>query len=173
MNKFARIAAAAAVAAFFATPSFAAPVGASPAAKAKVAIVKPLTLTKVLDLDFGTLTLGNNLGATPVTISLDRTTGNIGCATDVTCPVSGTRGEYKVTGVNNNTVTINVASSNLSNLTTPTAAPISFTPTAQTSVALGNSGAAGVNFLVGGSISVSSATAEGNYSGDMDVTVNY
>lgn len=169
MTKFARFAAAAAVATLFATPSFAAPVGATPAAKAKVNIVKPLTLTRVTDLDFGTLTLGNSLGATAVSVSIDQA-DTVTCAANVTCTGSPASGEYKITGVNNNTVFINVSGSNLTNANSDV---IAFTPTAPASVGLGNSGAAGVNFKVGGSIGVSSATPEGVYSGDMNVTINY
>ena len=40
-------------------------------------------------------------------------------------------------------------------------------------VDLGNSGNAGVVFGLGGSIAVSSATVEGTYTGQFNVTVNY
>jgi hypothetical protein len=72
-------------------------------------------------------------------------------------------------------MTINVASaaSNLTNTTSGGSETLSFTPDAPATVALGNSGAVGVNFTVGGAITIADTTVGGLYVGDIEVTVDY
>ncbi|RST29772.1 DUF4402 domain-containing protein [Sphingomonas ginkgonis] len=169
MKTFVRIAALA-VAAAAATPAAAAPVavsGTAPVAKAQ--IVKPLTLTRVADLNFGTILLGTLTANQTVSLT---PAGALTCGSaGLTCSGTTAVAQYKVTGTNNQTVFIYSAATNLTNANDSTT--IAFTPSVQASVALGNSGTAGVNFPVGGSIVITPTTTDGLYSGAINVTVDY
>jgi len=171
MTKFVRLAALAAAATLAATPAFAAPVSASPAAKAHARIVKPLTLTANRDLDFGTIVVGALGGTQTVSVSQAGALG--GCSGALTCSGTPASAEYTVTGTNNMTINVTATASNLTNTTSGGSETLVFTPNAPATVALGNSGAAGVDFNVGGSIDIDPTTVDGLYIGDMDVTVDY
>ncbi|MBA3511239.1 DUF4402 domain-containing protein [Sphingomonas sp.] len=163
-----RITAAVAALALSATPALAAPVVPDKQATATARIVKPLSLTWVQDLDFGTVTLVD-AGPTTVTVALD---GSRTCpGTAVTCSGASTAAKYKITGTNNQTVTVN--SSNVSMTGPAGSTPLLLTVNAPASVALGNSGSTGTEFAIGGSISVAGSQAEGTYIGTFAVTVNY
>ena len=70
MIKFARLAALAAAATIVATPAVAAPVGVTgQVPTASVRIVKPLTLTRVRDLNFGTIVVGTVTGTQTVGVT--------------------------------------------------------------------------------------------------------
>lgn len=169
MIKFARMAALAATA-LVAMPAVAAPVGVSgqvPTASAR--IVKPLVLTRVRDLNFGTLVVGTVTGTQTVTVS-DAGVQS-GCTNGVTCMGNGVQSaRYNVTGTNNQTVNIVASNATL----TSGANSLTFTPNwTNNTVLLTSSGAPGNNFDLGGSITVDSATPEGLYSGNLIVTVDY
>jgi hypothetical protein len=173
MTNFARFAALAAAAAFVATPAMAAPVGADPKAKASARIVKPLTLTANVDLDFGTVVNGLAVGGTR-TLSVAQDGTLTGCdATVVVCSGTAVAAEYTVTGTNNQTITVSSAASDLTNTTSGGSETLSFTPDAPATLALGNSGASGLDFNVGGSITIADTTVGGLYVGDIEVTVDY
>ncbi|MGH6729918.1 MAG: DUF4402 domain-containing protein, partial [Sphingomicrobium sp.] len=168
-----RLAALAAAATLVATPAVAAPVSASPKAKASAKIVKPLTLTAQRDLDFATIVNGLAAGGTRV-LAVSQAGVLSGCdATVVVCSGTPTSAEYNVTGTNNMTVNIAATASNLTNTTSGGSETLSFTPDAPATVALGNSGAVGVDFTVGGSITIADTTVGGLYVGDIEVTVDY
>lgn len=171
MTKFVRLAALAAVATLVATPAVAAPVAASPAARAHARIVKPLTLTANRDLDFGTIVVGALGGTQTVSVSQAGALG--GCSGALTCSGTPASAEYTVTGTNNMTINVTATASNLTNTTSGGSETLVFTPDAPATVALGNSGAAGVDFNVGGSIDIDPTTVDGLYEGDIDVTVDY
>ena len=175
MAKFIRMTAlAASVAALTlaATPAAAAPVGpaaGSRNATATARIVKPLTLTWVQDLDLGSITLVGS-GATTVGIAYD---GTWSCpAGNVTCSGTHQVAKYKVTGVNNQTVTINSGNVTLYNQADNTKSLL-MTVSSPGTLDLGNSGSSGTDFSLGGSVSVDGSTAEGTYEGTFNVTVNY
>ena len=155
---------------FVAVPAVAAPVGATPPATATARIVRPLTLTKNTNLDFGTIVLsavtGNN------TVSLDTANAlTCGGGSELVCSGTTTVANFTVKGTNNQTVKILTAASTL---TGSVSGSLTFTPAAAATVALGATGATtGVNFNVGGAIVIGTATAEGVYTGTMDVTVDY
>jgi len=173
MTKFVRLAALAAAATFVAAPALAAPVAADPTAKARARIVKPLTLTQVEDLDFGTIVVGLPVGGTRV-IAIDQAGARTGCdPTVVVCSGSPQAAEYTITGTNQMTVRVLASDSTLTNLTSGGNETLAFTIDAPLTVPLGNSGAAGVNFTVGGEITVAESTVGGDYEGDLDVTVDY
>ena len=158
-----------ATATLFATPAFA--VGPNQNANATAKIVKPLTLTWVQDLDLGTIVLGTGTWAATsvgVTSAGVFTCGN----TNVTCSGATKPAQYKVTGTNNQRVFIIAPNVTLTNQNDNTKT-LTLTVDNPGFVDLGNSGNSGLNFGLGGSIAVSSATVDGTYTGQFNVTVNY
>jgi len=173
MTKFVRLAALAAAATLVATPAFAAPVAASPKAKASAKIVKPLTLTAQRNLDFGTIVNGLAVGGTR-TITVSNAGVRGGCdATVVVCSGTPASAQYLVTGTNNMTINVDTTGSNLTNTTSGGNETLAFTPDADFTLALGNSGASGVQFTLGGAITIADTTVGGLYVGDIEVTVDY
>ena len=168
MRKLIRLASLAAAVAFTATPALA--IGPNQNATATARIVKPLTLSWVRDLDLGTIVLsaGTWSGAS---VGITRT-GTFNCSnSNVTCSGAPQTAQYKVTGTNNQVVTINT--SNVT-LTEPTSgSTLLMTVDSPGTVNLGNSGSAGVVFDLGGQITVASSTPDGTYTGTFNVTVNY
>ena len=147
-------------------------VSATPQAKAKVKILKALTLTKSADLDFGTVVLGSGTWAGEV-VSVDTGGTRIcGAGTNLTCSVAATAAAYNVTGSNNAVVTVTVPASVVIsngsvNLTVTTSKSIGAT------VTMPNSGNTGIDFSIGGSITLASTTADGLYQGDIVVQADY
>ena len=173
MKNFARMAALAAAATLVAAPAVAAPVAANPTAKARARIVKPLTLTANRDLQFGTIVNGLAVGGTRL-IAVDQAGLRSGCdATVVVCSGTPTSAQYTVTGTNNMTVQVATSATNLVNTTSGGNETLAFTYNAPATVPLGNSGAAGVPFTVGGSFTIADTTVGGDYVGDLLVTVDY
>jgi hypothetical protein len=172
MTKILRMTAAVAVLALTATPAFAAPTTPDKNATATAKIVKPLTLTWVQDLDLGTVLLAGSGTWTGATVGISRA-GTFSCTnTNVTCSGATKVAKYKVTGTNNQTVTINASNVTMTNANDNTKT-LTLTVDNPGSVNLANSGASGLEFSLGGSISVDSTTADGTYAGTFDVTVNY
>ena len=169
MTKFVHFAAAAAALTLGATPALAAQPDKQATASAN--IVKPLTLLWVQDLDLGTVTLVD--GGVSSTIALTRA-GGVTCGNGVAVTCTGTPkvAKYKITGVNNTSVTVNAGNVSLVHATDNTKTLLMTVDNPGT-VSLGNSGQAGTEFSLGGSISVSGATTEGAYQGTFAVTVNY
>lgn len=168
MMNILRTTAAVAALALTATPALAAPVVPDKQATATARIVKPLTLSWVQDLDFGTVTLVDQ-GPTTISVALDGTRNCPGTA--VTCSGASAAAKYKITGTNNQVVTVN--SSDVSMTGPAGSTPLLLTVNAPASVPLGNSGSTGTEFSIGGSISVAGSQAEGTYTGTFAVTVNY
>jgi hypothetical protein len=168
MTKFVRLAALVAAATATATPALAAPTTATPVARARVNIVKPLTLAATRDLHFGTIIV---TGDDSVSINAAGTVA-CGAAANVTCDPTGAQSaQFHVTGSSNQLVRITTTGSNLT-LSGGTAT-LAFTPSAPANVTLPNSGASGADFNVGGSVAVLASAPEGLYVGDINVTVDY
>jgi hypothetical protein len=174
MSKFLRITAAAAtvaVLALTATEAAASPVSATTDATATARILRPLSLTSTQNLDLGTIVLS---GAAPFTstVAIDRAgvfncDGNSG---NVTCSGTPQQAVYNVRGTNNQVVTI---AAGPVTLTGSNGGTLSLTPDFASSVTLTNSGAPGVDFGVGGSITVADTTVDGVYTGTFAVTADY
>ena len=157
------------LAASFATPAAAAPVSATVTVKATV--VKPLTLATLQSMDLGTIILkpGTWSGST---VSVSQA-GVLTCPTaNLVCTGATSAARFNVTGTNKQIVQISAPNVTLVNqsdgsqtLTLVLDKPANFM--------LPNSGNPGVDFSVGGSITLSSSTADGLYSGTMNVTVDY
>ena len=149
MMKILGTTAAAAALALTGTPAFAAPAQPDKQATAPARIIKPLTLVWVDDLDLGSITL---VDSGPTTVGISRA-GVPSCpGTAVTCSGTMKVAKYRITGTNNQVVTIN--SGNVSMTGPAGSTPLLLTVDAPASVNLLNSGAAGTEFPIGGSVSV-------------------
>jgi len=165
MTKFVCLAALAAAATIAATPATAVPVtGQAPTATAR--ITKPLTLTRVDDMDFGSIAVTGT-----DTVTLDGATGVVTCGAvaNMTCSGATKAAEYRVTGTNNQNVTVTMPDVSLDNGTDTLTLVLSGPGT----VNLTNSGATGATFKLGGSILIDEDVSEGTYVGDLAVTVEY
>lgn len=157
---------AAAVAACFATPAMAATVTAT--AKAKV--VKPLAIESRQNLDLGTMILGSGTWS-GATVRLSRT-GALTCPASVTCSGATQVAIYNFAGSQGETVAISVPNVTLTNQLNPTKT-LTLVPDNPPSIVLANSGNPGSNVSIGGSITLSSTTAGGTYTGTFNVTADY
>ena len=174
MSKFLRMTALAssvAAAALTATPALA--VGpTNQNANAGARIVKPLTLNWVQDLDLGTIVLNTATTWTGATVGISQA-GVFNCdggsSAKVTCANATKPAQYKVTGTNNQVVRITAPNVTL----TGPSGTLLLTVDSPGTVNLGNSGNSGFTFGLGGSISLNSTTADGTYSGQFNVTVDY
>ena len=161
-----------ATAAAFTLVALSGPAGAvSPAsqATANAKIYKPLTISKVQNLDFGVIVLGSGTWAGEVVSITQAGALTCGGGTNLTCSGSPQVAKYHLVGTNNATVTV---SSPGFNLTGP--GTLAFTPNAPATVNLGATGSTtGVDFSIGGSITLASTTPDGVYSGNFAVTADY
>ena len=170
MTNFFRKAAFAAVAmsAVAATPAFAVAT-ASPAATATVTIVRALTLTANQNLDLGTVTIGNAIAGSQ-TVSLTNA-GVLSCGTaGLTCSGTPKVAKFTVTGASGQSVVVTTSSGNL----TSGANTLLFSPNTVGNVALVATAGVGTGtFDLGGAVTVSGATKDGVYSGNINVSVDY
>jgi hypothetical protein len=167
MTKFVKFAAIAA-AALATTPALAAPVGVTGAAPtANARIIRPLTLASTGALDFGTIVMNGVTATRTVTLNDD---ASITCDAELVCATSGTVPTYTVTGTQGQTVNIIKATSLLSG---SNGGSLTLTPVGAASLVLANSGVPGSPFTIGGSIDIDAATADGVYTGTVDVQVDY
>jgi hypothetical protein len=157
---------AAATAAGLCAPANAATVNAQVQAK----VVKPLTIQWRQDLDFGTILLGTGIWSA-TTVHLTQA-GALTCPAPLTCSGSSQVAIYNVAGTKQQGVSITVPKVTLVNQA-DSSKTLTLTPDAPTSLTLANSGAPGSNFSIGGSITVSSTTADGTYTGTFNVTADY
>jgi hypothetical protein len=133
--------------------------------------VKPLVLTKVQDLDLGTVTLGPGTWSN-ATVSLSQA-GILSCANaNVTCSGATMVAQYNVQGSKQNTVYINCPNVTLVNQSDATQT-LTLVTSAPATVVLANDGFPGSNFSIGGSVTIDSSTSSGTYVGTFNVTVNY
>ncbi len=153
-----------------ATP--AAAIGPNQNSTATARIVKPLTLTYVRDLNLGTIVLSGAGTWTGATISISRA-GAFSCTnSNVTCSGASQTAQYRVTGTNNQTVTVSAPNVTMTNQTDGVSTLL-LTVDNPGTINLANSGTAGLTFDLGGQITVASTTPDGTYAGTFNVTVNY
>jgi spore coat protein U-like protein len=129
-------------------------------------VVKPVLLSKLQDMDFGTLTFAGFTGTRTIVLSR---LGAVTCAVDIVCSGVPKQARFNVQGSNNNTVLFSYSGGTLSNGVDT----IPFTPNGPANMAITNSGAPGTNFDVGGSLTISPTLVGGTYSGTMTVTADY
>lgn len=133
--------------------------------------VKPLTLTKVQDLDLGSVTLGPG-NWSDATITLSKA-GTFSCTNpNLVCSGATVVAKYNVQGSNQQTVQISAPNVTLVNQN-DSSQTLTLVTDAPSSAALTNSGFPGVTFSIGGSITLASTTAAGTYVGTFNVTVDY
>lgn len=134
-------------------------------------VSKPLTLTFVQNLDLGTVVLGPGTWS-GATVGISRT-GTFSCSNvNLTCTGATQVATYNATGSNGGTARITAPNVTLTNQSDPTKT-LTLAIDNPGTVVFTNSGSKGVNFSLGGSISLSSATVAGVYSGTFNVTVDY
>lgn len=188
MIKYTKIAAVALAATALTTPAFAAPVSDN-TGTARVTVVKPLSITKAGDLDFGTVVLPATASGASTNLSIDATSGAVmtqDCATDgFTCSIANggaaSNVTYTLTGTNVVEVNVDIPAAvtitrvggtetlsvNLSTSLSDTDADSSY------DMFLTNSGAPGTDFYVGGDVTVGDGTVDGVYEGTFTVTADY
>lgn len=143
---------------------------ASQTATVRATVVKPLTLTASQDLLLGTFTLQPGTWSN-ATVGISRA-GVFTCNANVTCTGTTQVAEFTVSGSNNQTVKVTAPAVTLVNQA-DSSKTLLLTVDAPATIALPNSGTKGVIFDIGGSLTLSSTTAEGDYSGILNVTVDY
>ena len=133
--------------------------------------VKPLILTKVQDLDFGSVTLGPGIWSN-ATISLSQA-GVLSCGNaNVTCTGATMVAQYNVQGSKQQAVQISAPNVTLVNQS-DSSQTLTLVTDAPASIILANNGFPGSDFSIGGSVTISSTTAAGTYVGTFNVTVDY
>ena len=139
-------------------------------AQASASVVKPLILTKVQDFELGTIVLKNGTYSNAI-VSLSRT-GAFSCSSNLVCTGAVRVAQYNVSGTNNRTVLISAPNVTMVNKNESTKT-LTLVVDSPGSVLLTNSGPPGMNFSLGGSMTLSSTTASGDYVGTFNVTVDY
>ena len=145
-----------------ASPADAAQITAATSAK----IIKPVALTKLQDMDFGTLLVTNYAGTRNVVMSR---AGALTCPAEITCSGTTKQARFNLQGTNNTVVLISVTSAGLVNGSNT----IPFTSDVLSSVTLTNSGAPGMDLDVGGTLTINGAMPGGTYSGTLTITADY
>jgi len=134
-------------------------------------VVKPLVLTKVQDLDLGTVTLGTGVWSN-AKVSITRA-GVFTCGSaNLVCTGAPMVATYNVQGSKQQPVQISVPNVTLINQNDPSQT-LTLVTDAPASITLANSGFPGSNFSIGGSITLGSTTVAGTYVGTFNVTVDY
>lgn len=157
-----RLAAFTALLALTATPAFAAQV----TGQAAIKVVKPLVLTKLQDLDFGTVTLSGAPGSQTISISQ---AGLVTCPATVVCAGAPKAASFNLKGSAKQVVILTVPNVSLSNGSDT----IPFTANAPATVTLPNSGNLGTTFGIGGSVAVVDTVDGGLYTGTVTITAEY
>jgi hypothetical protein len=133
--------------------------------------VKPLLLTKLQDLDLGTVSLGPGVWSN-ATITLSQA-GALSCASaNLVCSGATLVARYNVQGSNQQPVRISAPNVTMVNQSDSTQT-LTLVTDAPASVVLTNSGFPGVNFSIGGSVTLNWSTQAGTYVGTFNVTVDY
>ena len=160
----------------FATPAFAATVTASATAEARGLVLQPLTLTKVDDLDFGTVLASTALG----TVTINADTGNRTSTGGVTQVASnnGQRALFAGAGTAGNLVTLTLSPPTggvLVSTTNPAdtivVSSLVLDNANLTSRAIGAGGTFQVG--VGGTFDIAANQPNGFYKADFNLTADY
>lgn len=136
-------------------------------AKVRVKLVKPLVLTGVQDLDFGTIVPAAGSGTQTVTIQPN---GTLDCPAPTVCIGTAVPATFNIRGSNRRNVLITATASDLENALTGDT--IAFAPIAPTALTLPNSGNQGIDFFIGGAIAIPEDAA-GDYEGIIEITADY
>lgn len=156
----------AALAAALGTPASAAKIN----VQAKAKVTKPLVLKSIQNFDLGRIMLGTGTWS-GATVRLSRS-GVLTCAANVTCFGATRVAQYNVSGSNGQTVTIIAPDGTLVNQA-DASKTLKLVIDSPGTVQLTNSGNPGMNFPLGGAITINSTTAPGVYAGTFNVSVDY
>lgn len=141
-----------------------------PKATASVNVQKPLQLTAIRDLQFGTVLVGTFAGTQNVTInSSGRTCGS---GSGLTCSGVFNTAQFRLVGTNNQIALISSATPTVT-LSNGAGATLAMTLSFPSSLSIDNSGNPGRIFEVGGSLPFTSTMADGVYTGTIDIQVAY
>ena len=158
-------------AALAATPALGQSVGATgPKATASVKVVKPLQLTVLRNLQFGTVMVGTFSGSQ--TVAVTPAGRSCGSGAGLTCSGLYSTAQFRLTGTNNQFALISSATPTVT-MTNGAGSSLTLTLSYPSSVSIDNSGNPGKLFEVGGSLSFASAMADGVYTGTIDIQVAY
>lgn len=150
----------------FAAPAFAQATD-SETTSGSTEIIQPIALTKTTDLAFGTIVRPSSGSGT---VTIDATTGALSVGGGAVSIGSGqTRAAYTVAGEDGRTFSISTPATFAMNRT----GGGSLTVTLSSSAASGTLTGGAAAFGVGGSFTVTDATASGNYTGTFSTTVAY
>jgi hypothetical protein len=134
-------------------------------------VVKPLTLKSLQNFDMGIITLKPGLWS-GATVSLSQANLLTCDPTYLTCSGATLTARYNVQGSNHMTVNITAPDVRLVN-TTDSTQVLTMVVDNPGQVVLTSSGVPGVNFDLGGSITLNSTASSGDYTGTFAVTVDY
>ena len=154
-----------------AAPALAAPDSATALAPVKVKVVRPLMLTSTGSLNFGTIVLNGLTSNRTISLSMANVRDCGGGTAELICSGATSVPTYNVRGTNNQTATIIKTATNLVNAAN--GATLSMSLVGPATITFTNSGATGVNFTIGASITLTPATGDGLYSGTVNVQVDY
>lgn len=129
-------------------------------------IAKPVQLTKIQDMDYGTLLVSNYTGTRNVVMTR---AGAVTCPVEITCSGAPKQARFNIQGSNKMVVGITVTSGGLVN----GSSTIPFTPDVASSVTMTNSGAPGTNVDIGGTLTVDGSIPGGLYTGTLTITADY
>lgn len=145
---------------------------ANPRALAGARLIKPLTLTALRDLNFGTIVMGTITADQTVSIS---EAGVVSCGASgggLTCAGSPTSAAYRITGTQGQVVVVSSAAPSFP-LSGSNGGTLAFVPSFPSQLTLSNSGSSGNDFNVGGAVVINASTVDGVYSGEIDIQVAY
>lgn len=141
-----------------------------PKATATVKVNKPLQLTAVRNLEFGTVLVGSFTGTQTVTIATSGRT--CGSGAGLTCSGLFSTAQFRIVGSNNQVALISTATPTVT-LSNGAGATLAMTLSYPATVSFDNSGNQGKLFEVGGSLPFTSTMADGVYTGTIDIQVAY
>lgn len=154
----------------FAAPAMAAPIASPTPPSAQAALMRPLTLTKLADMDFG------NLGVTTAGTAVINPVTNTMTVTGGVLPLGGTPHAARFAGATSSSAVVNIKIPNNTILLTrvggtQTIALNAFTLDGQSKRAMAQAGV--FEFAVGATLRPAANQMEGVYTGTFDVTIQY
>jgi len=133
--------------------------------------LKPLVLARVQDLNLGSITLGPGTWSN-ATVSISQA-GVLSCTNaNVTCTGATQVAKYNVQGSKQDDVQISAPNITLVNQS-DSSQTLTLIVSSPSSLTLPNSGQPGVDFSIGGSVTLNSTVSGGTYVGTFNVTVDY
>lgn len=159
---------------------------ASASATAKANVLKPLQMTGGGTVDFGTI-VTPSAGSFSGTFTIDAAASQTStyCASGFACSGAPTAAMFNLQGSNKADITLHIPTSVTLTLQDATGTPPTLTFVTENSISatnsgngnytmqLPNSGFPGLDFYVGGSVTITEATVGGSYQGTFTVTADY